>query len=483
MIKEPWFKFTLGLAAWGAVAVVLSVAGLLLDQNWLMGAGTLAWLALTGLAVRGLVRQGRARRRETILADQLRVRTAELERQTHRLAVLNEMAHCLSHPVHLEVVLLQWAERIKRALDVEAVHIHLVDVRDPLPDRATAADLPVECLGEESAADVGECTCGQVARSVCALDVTAIDGQPHLARMACAQHGDCAIASVRLYVRDQTLGVLTVQSCRPDLGDPDDMDLLGAISSQLSAAIENAQLYAEMEKRVQHLTRRVEHMAIVQERERISREIHDGVAQALALLNLRVGVAQSLLAAGQVEQVNQELLDAAQVIDAANRDVREAIAALRSTSPKGASFVPMLQEFVIDFGVRSELETEFEAVNGASNITLNPLIEVQLMRIIQEALTNVRKHAHAAHTWVQLDHHRQSLRVTIEDDGRGFDLERVQCAQNRHSFGMATMRERAEMIGGELDIQTMAEVGTRVTIQVPLETEESDDDETHFTRG
>ena len=127
--------------------------------------------------------------------------------------------------------------------------------------------------------------------------------------------------------------------------------MLTTLGNQLGAAIENAQLYGEMEQRVQELSSRMEHLAIVQERERISREIHDGLAQALALLNMRVNVASSLLVAGQTDQARKELDEAAQVIDAANRDVREAITALRLTAPKGAGFVPTLREFVLDFGL------------------------------------------------------------------------------------------------------------------------------------
>jgi signal transduction histidine kinase len=186
---------------------------------------------------------------------------------------------------------------------------------------------------------------------------------------------------------------------------------------------------------------------------------------------MRVSVAQSLLVAGQTEQARKELAEAGEVIDAANRDVREAITALRLTSPKGAVFTPTLKEFVLDFGVRNNVETSFQAVDGARAVVLAPMAEVQLMRIIQEALTNVRKHARAQHAQVELTRRGTRLIVCIEDDGQGFDMDAVLTGQNKKNFGLTTMNERAASIGGLLDVRTQIGGGTRITVSVPCEPE------------
>jgi signal transduction histidine kinase len=159
------------------------------------------------------------------------------------------------------------------------------------------------------------------------------------------------------------------------------------------------------------------------------------------------------------------------VIDAANRDVREAITALRLTSPKGAGFVPTLREFVTDFGLRNSISTDLAAPDGVRTVVLPPLAEVQLMRIIQEALTNVRKHAHAQRAWVTLARRGARLVVSIQDDGQGFDLDAVLKGQNRKNFGLTTMQERVGGIGGFLDVQTQIGGGTRISATVPCEPE------------
>ena len=267
------------------------------------------------------------------------------------------------------------------------------------------------------------------------------------------------------------MGILAVISRANRRFTSADLEMMTTLGNQLGAAIDNAQLYGQMEQRVHELSHRMEHLAIVQERERISREIHDGLAQALALLNMRINMATSLLIAGQADQTRKELDEAAQVIDAANRDVREAITALRLTSPKGARFVPTLREFVLDFGLRNNISTDFAAPNGARAVTLAPLAEVQLMRVIQEALTNVRKHARAQRAWVMLARRGTRLVVSIQDDGQGFDMDAVLKGQNRKSFGLTTMQERATGIGGFLDVQTQIGGGTRISVSVPCEPE------------
>jgi two-component system nitrate/nitrite sensor histidine kinase NarX len=375
----------------------------------------------------------------------------------------------LGSPLRMEEVLMQGAERVKTVLGVDMAHIHLVGASGQALKLETAVGAPASFLAEEATLGMGECICGQVASTVQPIVALDLQSDARATRVACRRHGYCSVASVPLRSRDRALGILTINSHARREFSRGDLDLLTTLGSQLGAAIENAQFYQDMERRVHELTQQVEHLIVVQERERISREIHDGLAQALALLNLRVNVAQSLLAAGQIEQARRELDKAAQVIDAANRDVREAITALRLTSPKGTEFVPMLQDFVLDFGLRNDIETEFTALDGAHAIMLAPTAETQLMRIIQESLTNIRKHARAQHARVSLARRDSRLMVSIEDDGRGFDMDAVLLGQNKKNFGLTTMHERAESIGGLLDIRTQIGGGTRINLSVPCE--------------
>lgn len=422
-----------------AVVVLAIVSGVaLLVPSGVVGIG-LALACVVMLAAIAFLAawQNRVLTKELALCDDA------LRGQIARLTALRDMAQCLGGPLRLEEVLMQGAERVKTVLGVDAAHIHLVGDQGRTLELETSAGAPASFMTEESTIGIGECVCGQVASSVQPIVVMDVNGDARATRVACQRHGYCTVAGVPLRSRDRAMGILTV-TCRANREFASaDLEMMTTLGNQLGAAIENAQLYGEMEQRVHELSLRMEHLAIVQERERISREIHDGLAQALALLNLRVNVATSLLAAGQVEQTRKELDDAAQVIDAANHDVREAITALRLTSPKGAGFVPTLCEFVLDFGLRNNIAMDFVAPDGARSVVLAPLAEVQLMRIIQEALTNVRKHARAQRARVTLVRRGARLVATIQDDGQGFDMDAVLRGQNRRNFGLTTMQERA----------------------------------------
>jgi signal transduction histidine kinase len=126
---------------------------------------------------------------------------------------------------------------------------------------------------------------------------------------------------------------------------------------------------------------------------------------------------------------------------------------------------------VLDFGLRNNIETDFHAVDGTRAVVLAPMAEVQLMRIIQEALTNVRKHARAQRAKVDLTRRGLRLVVCIEDDGQGFDMDAVLTGQNKKNFGLTTMNERAASIGGLLDVRTQIGGGTRITVSVPCDPE------------
>jgi len=129
--------------------------------------------------------------------------------------------------------------------------------------------------------------------------------------------------------------------------------------------------------------------------------------------------------------------------------------------------VPTLTELLHDFSTQNDLPVKLEA-DGAEAVHLPPASEVQLVRIVQEALTNVRKHAQARRAWVRLERQDGWIRASVEDDGRGFDPATMASPDGLH-FGLQGMRERAEGRGGKLDIVTSPGRGTCVTVLLPVE--------------
>ncbi|HET6445128.1 MAG TPA: PAS domain S-box protein [candidate division Zixibacteria bacterium] len=207
---------------------------------------------------------------------------------------------------------------------------------------------------------------------------------------------------------------------------------------------------------------RLQSLAVIEERARIAREMHDGLAQVLGYLSLQVQTLEVLTRQGDTDGVLAELEKTRENIKIAHADVRENILSLRTTLAGESGIVPAIQEYVSEFGVQSGCETDVtNNVEGVPNIS--PLAEVQLVRIVQEALSNVRKHAQASQVSVNLSHRNGDLFVSIVDDGNGFDS-----STEDRQFGLQTMRERAESVDGSLTVSSMPGKGTEICLLLPL---------------
>lgn len=207
---------------------------------------------------------------------------------------------------------------------------------------------------------------------------------------------------------------------------------------------------------------RLQSLAVIEERTRIGREMHDSLAQVLGYLRLETQTMEALVHLGDDDAVISKLMEVRKNIDLAHADVRENILSLRTTLSSEAGTIPALNEYVKEFGLHTGIQVIFE--NALSTeLNLSPMAEAQMVRIVQEALANVRKHAQAKKVLLRLDGHLDCLSVTITDDGIGFDQK-----IDRGRFGLQTMRERAESVGGGLAIDTKPGKGTQVHLWLPI---------------
>ncbi len=250
------------------------------------------------------------------------------------------------------------------------------------------------------------------------------------------------------------LGMFFLEGC-PNLHlNAREHTLLRTFSAQLALLVENERLF-----------RWLEYKAIIQERTRLAREIHDGLAQTLALLKLQSAQIQSALAKNDLARVMQLLKENNEALSEAYLDTRQSIDNLRLTP--GRSLESWLEQSIQDFesGAHVAVNRRILPLPTAWVNALSPEIQAQLVRIVQEALNNVRKHSQACAAWVSLNE-RQSgdLVLEIGDDGRGFNAEDVP-PLSRH--GLKGMRERAELLGAEFQIISQAQQGTVVRLTLP----------------
>lgn len=203
------------------------------------------------------------------------------------------------------------------------------------------------------------------------------------------------------------------------------------------------------------------------ERQRLARQIHDGPAQSLTNLILQAEICERLFDTDPV-QARVELGNLKNSVNATFQKIREFILMLRPMMLDDLGLMPTLKQYVQDFEEKTRLSTSLTIMGRESR--LPSYTEVTIFRMIQELLNNVRAHAHASHAQVTLDFQDTMVVVSVEDDGSGFDVEEVQKAiQQRKGLGLHTIQERAEMLGGRVQLDSRIGRGTRVRIEIPLE--------------
>ncbi len=379
---------------------------------------------------------------------------AQVERRTQELATIANIALTASEAKPLNVLLHEALRKVKEVVRAKGGAICLC-LEDHI-DFVAMIDLPPtvrHCLQDEtmqkavrqfiqasnqaiSIPDLAHVTPDPVSRPLlsCFLE----NGQYH------------SMLAVPLRSRQRTLGFILLFHPKPRYFSEETAQFLTSVGNQLGVAVQNAQYHEQ-----------VAQLAMLEERQRIARELHDSIAQTLGWLSLKLEMVREDLNRASPAAIRQDLDTMQQVVREAIYDVRESILALRQDPSQ--RLVPAVGAWIADFRRRTGLDVEFQVTD--QNPYVSPIIEVEAFRIVQEALTNVRKHAHAKHARVEFHIRQDGLELIVEDDGQGFSLEHIQTSQH---FGLRIMQERAESLGGTFHIQSEPGKGTRVYVHLPL---------------
>ena len=214
-----------------------------------------------------------------------------------------------------------------------------------------------------------------------------------------------------------------------------------------------------------NIRRHIERDATIEERRRIGREIHDGVAQSLSYLNLKTKLVSDSVSSQNTEQALTELEDIRKVVQDTYDNIRESIDQL-STEPRNLPLIPSLRGYSREFGKQTGIQAKFDVSRAFPR--LSPVAELQLLRITQEALTNVRRHALATKVEVKLENTTQAVEMIVRDNGQGFTLlDQKKSPPGYH--GLNIIKERAEGLGGTVKISTAPGEGTEIRVSLPTE--------------
>ena len=221
-------------------------------------------------------------------------------------------------------------------------------------------------------------------------------------------------------------------------------------------------IFRVVESREGVLEMRARDLAIADERLRISKEMHDGVAQVLAYCNTKLLAVDEFLAAGRTAEAREHLEDLARTSREIYADVREGILGLQTVSlqePLATALRAYVENWQDQCGIKAELVVDEE-------FSLEPSEELQLVRIVQEALSNVRKHSKARTARIEMKAASEAMTLVVEDDGAGFRTARIGPGRFPR-FGLSTMKQRADSINARLAIESEPGRGTRVQLDVP----------------
>jgi two-component system, NarL family, sensor histidine kinase DegS len=203
-----------------------------------------------------------------------------------------------------------------------------------------------------------------------------------------------------------------------------------------------------------------------EERRRLAREIHDGPTQLLNSVVLRIDVCQRFFDS-DLQRLKDELQQLKELVRLSLQDVRKIIFDLRPMALDDLGVVPALRTFLKDYQGRTGIEADFSVFGNDRRY--DPAFEIAIFRIVQEALTNVYKHASASRVWVKVETAGgKEIKVQVKDDGTGFDPAEVKPGVAGTKFGLVAMRERTELLGGHMEIHSAPGRGTKLNLIFPL---------------
>jgi len=383
------------------------------------------------------------------MAARVRRQTQHLARKTRSLEILYDIASTLSKTRTLEELLENFLDTFVQLFDARAAMVRLVTDNGQLRLVASRG-LDPSVIERERLMPMNRCLCGETARRGSVQIQRGITGCEQILGVPLLKEDCRELVSVPIQYHDQTLGVYNLILDKPisDFGD-DLSDLLTSIGRHLGMAVEKARLDENARR-----------LAIIEERNTIGNELHDSLAQSLVSMRLHVKMMGEMLYRKDLHSAQNEVRRLHQALEEAHTSLRELLANFRSRMDE-RGLIPAIEDMVMRFEEETGIASYFQ--NESGELALGTNHEIQVFRIIQEALANIRKHSDAHTARILLrntgDGHYQLL---IEDDGMG--ITSVTSSQRGEHVGLAIMRERAERLGGTLQIESEPGEGTRIAL-------------------
>ncbi|MEO7400545.1 MAG: histidine kinase, partial [Polaromonas sp.] len=341
-----------------------------------------------------------------------------------------------------------FAQRVRTLMKADAATVRWSDDASQRYLMLASDCFPQDMLEEERSLLAGACACGNLSPGSRTRVIPILNHDAMPVRR-CAKVGYESVVSVPIRLQQRLLGEFNLFFRRPVLLSADETELLDALASHLASALESLRAAA--------LAREA---AVAEERALLARELHDSIAQSLVFLKIQLQLLRTATQKGQAEQMDKALDELDTGLRESIGDVRELLVHFRTrtnTDDIGQALQETLQKFQHQTGLPTQLQVHGEG------LPLPPDVQVQVLHVLQEALSNVRKHAGASR--VELEVFKGARwRFVVRDNGVGFDTKQ---AHGQSHVGMKIMRERAVGIGAEVQIASRPGGGTVATLTLP----------------
>lgn len=382
------------------------------------------------------------------------------ERRNRELAAVNQVTSAINQSLDLDKVLQEILQQLMVLAEVEYGSLFLLDERGEYLTLSAQQGQSQEYVQSFGRVAVGSQLTGQVAAQGEVVIVENPAEHPSsehpVLKSEVFKH---FYMGVPLKSKGKVVGVVNLTSATVRMVSKSEVELFNTIGSQIGIAIENARLYHQASA-----------LAALEERNRLARDLHDSVTQTIFSITLTAESARAMMIK-KPERVPAQLERLQSLSRSALSEMRALIFQLRPAALEEQGLVAALEKHIAAARNKEGIEIDFEVGNNEGR-RLSSEHEQALYRIAQESMNNIVKHAQANHVWVKLQIDEQKATLIVQDNGVGFDPSGQAAEKNREqkSLGMTSMRERAELAGGTLEIQSQPNQGSTITATLPLVT-------------
>jgi two-component system nitrate/nitrite sensor histidine kinase NarX len=375
-------------------------------------------------------------------------KTSQLQEKGERLQALYDMSTLMASATTLEELAAGFTRRIAGVARADAVALRWSDESNQRYLLLASQGLPQAMVEQEQCLASGDCHCG-MSQAAPGVRVIPIRSLPPGGLEHCARADFETVLSLPIRLHERTMGELDLFYNAQVSPSEAERSLLEALSAHLSAAMENLRLDSLAKE-----------AAVSQERNLLARELHDSIAQSLAFLKIQVQLMRDALASGNAARIQAVLGEIDTGVRESYGDVRELLVHFR-TRGNAEHIEPALQTTLRKFehqsGVKASLQMQ------GQGLPLTPDLQIQVLHILQEALSNVRKHAHATRVWLDVQQ-QPRWRFEVRDNGIGFQADDP--GRSETHVGLRIMAERAERIGATLELISTPGHGSSVVLEL-----------------